>query len=122
MRGPGEDPAGYRTLRCLSARQPSSLLSVASDGRGGGDLMSLFMFSILTGLLLHQVVSVIQPIAGSRSYKFGGRIVIELPEKTFVMWKVGALVVAILLFLLLVIIIVAQSVHPGEGYAYRFAD
>jgi hypothetical protein len=84
--------------------------------------MSLFIFSVLGGLLLHQIVSAIQPNHNTNTYTFGRRIVVELPEKTYLVLKVVVFVVAILLFLSLVTIIIAQSVHPAEGYAYRFAD
>jgi hypothetical protein len=84
--------------------------------------MSLFIFALLAGLLLHQIISIIQPIAGSRTYRVGRRIVIELPEKTYLIAKVSGFVLAILLFLLVVLLILAQSLHPAEGYAYRFAD
>jgi len=87
-----------------------------------GGAMSLFICSVLVGLLLHQIVSIIQPIDEGKTCVFGQRIVVHLPEKTYLVFKAIVLVTAILLFIFIATIIVAQSVHPTEGYAYRFTD
>jgi hypothetical protein len=84
--------------------------------------MSIFVFAVLCGLLLHQVASVIQPVPDTNDYTFGRRIVIQLQGKTFLTLKVTILVVAILAFIFLVTFIIAQNFHPAEGYAYRFVD
>jgi hypothetical protein len=84
--------------------------------------MSIFVFSVLCGLLLHQVASVIQPVPNTKYYTFGHRIVVQFQENTYLTLKVTILVVAILAFIFLVTFIIAQNFHPAEGYAYRFVD
>jgi hypothetical protein len=84
--------------------------------------MSIFIFSLLAGLLLHQMVSVIQPKGETPEYQFGGWITIKFEPGAFVIWKACILALAIVLFFFLVTLIVAQSVHRVEGYAYRLAD
>src|SRR5438105_8839342 len=84
--------------------------------------MSLFVFSIFAGLLLYQIVALIQPRDSSRMLRLGRRVIVQVPERDYVIWKAGALAVTIVLFFLVVTVLVAQGVHPSEGYAYRFAD
>jgi hypothetical protein len=84
--------------------------------------MSIFILSVLCGLLLHQIVSVVQPVQNTKSYTFGRQIVVLLPERTYLILKVALCVVLILAFILLITFIIAQNFHPAEGYAYRFAD
>ena len=84
--------------------------------------MSLFVFSVFAGLLLHQIVAFIQPRDSSRTLRIGRRVVVQLPERDYLVWKAGGIALSILLFILVVTVIVAQSVHPAEGYAYRFVD
>jgi len=84
--------------------------------------MSVFIFSLLLGVLLHQIYSIIQPVVGSRRYRFGRRIVVWLPERTYLIWKASSLAIAFLLFISVVTLIVTRNVHPPEGFAYRFAD
>src|SRR5215813_9104116 len=84
--------------------------------------MSLFIFSLLAGFLLYQAVSLIQPIAGTRNYQVGRRIVVHLPPQTYLAWKAGIIALAIVVFVLVATIIIAQPFHPAQGYAYRFVD
>jgi hypothetical protein len=84
--------------------------------------MSLFIFSVLVGLALHQLISLIQPVVGSRTVKVGRRIIVQLPERTYLIWKARSIAVAILLFFSLAIILIAQKLHPIDGYAFRFVD
>jgi uncharacterized membrane protein len=84
--------------------------------------MSLFMFSLLAGLTLHQIVSIIQPTADGSEYRLGRRVVVKFEEGTYVIVKAAALALAVVLFVLLVTLIVTRGVHPSEGYAYSFAD
>jgi hypothetical protein len=84
--------------------------------------MSIFVFSVLCGLLLHQVASVIQPVPNTKDYTFGHRIVVRFQGNTYLTLKVTILVVAIVAFIFLVTFIIAQNFHPAEGYAYRFVD
>jgi hypothetical protein len=83
--------------------------------------MSLFMFSLLAGLLLHQIVSIIQPEDRSK-YRLGSRVVVEFSRGTYATVKATVLAVTIVLFLLVVTLIVARGVHPSEGYAFGLAD
>jgi hypothetical protein len=84
--------------------------------------MSLFIAALLAGFLLYQIVSFIQPIAGTRTYRVGRRVIVQLPESTYLAWKAGSIAGSIILFVLVVTLIIAQNVHPAEGYAYRFVD
>jgi hypothetical protein len=84
--------------------------------------VSIFIFSLLAGLLLHQLVSMIQPKGGVPGYKIGRRVVIRFAPGTYVIWKAFSLGLAGFLFFVIIALIVAQSVHPANGYAYRFAD
>src|SRR5215469_18302993 len=84
--------------------------------------MSLFIFSLLVGFLLYQVVSLIQPIAGTRDYRLGRRVVLHLPPETYLAWKAGLIALCVVIFVLAATIIIAQPFHPAQGYAYRFVD
>lgn len=84
--------------------------------------MSVFMISLLLGLLLYQIVLLIQPTPSGQNITVGSRIKVELPSNLYVAIKVTILVVVILIFLAIIILVVAQNVHPAEGFAYRFAD
>lgn len=84
--------------------------------------MSLFVFSALAGFLLYQIVARIQPIANAANLRFGDRVVVELPERSYIIWKAVSIAVTVILFIFVVTLIVAQSVHPAEGYANRFVD
>jgi len=84
--------------------------------------MSVFMIAALLGLLLYQIVVLVQPTAGGETVKIGQSIKVELPGNLYLTAKVTILVLAVLIFLAVVILVVAQSVHPTEGFAYRFAD
>jgi len=84
--------------------------------------MSIFIFSLLAGLLLHQLVSIIQPKQGGSEYKLGRRVVITFEPGVYVVWKAFALGLAGFLFIAIVALLNAQRVHPADGYAYRFAD
>ena len=84
--------------------------------------MSVFMIAVLLGLLLYQIVVLVQPRASDHNIKVGRRIKVELPAKLYLTVKAIILVAVILTFFGTVILVVAQRVHPTEGYAYRFAD
>jgi hypothetical protein len=84
--------------------------------------VSIFIFALLAGLLLHQLVSMIQPKGGVPGYKIGRRVMIRFSPGTYVIWKACALALAGLVFIVVVVLIVAQCVRPVEGYDYRFAD
>jgi hypothetical protein len=84
--------------------------------------MSIFVFSVLFGLFLHQIISVIQPVPNTKDYSFGRRIVVQLSENAYLTLKVFSIVVAIFAFVFVVTFVVAQNFHPAQGYAYRFAD
>ncbi len=84
--------------------------------------MSIFIFSLLLGLLLHQLVSIIQPKNEESGYKIGRRVMITFQPGAYVVWKAFALGLAGLLFIVVLLLLVAQSFHPAQGYAYRFAD
>jgi hypothetical protein len=84
--------------------------------------MSIFIFSLLAGLALHQLVSIIQPTDNSSEYQFGRRIVFTFKDGIFLKLKAVAVALAGLLFVLLIVILNAQFVHPVEGYPYRFAE
>lgn len=84
--------------------------------------MSIFIFALLAGLLLHQLVSMIQPKGGVPGYKIGRRVMIRFSPGAYVIWKACALALAGLVFVVVVVLIVAQCVRPVEGYDYRFAD
>jgi hypothetical protein len=95
--------------------------------------MSLFVFSVIAGLVFHQLISIIQPErgllvrAGGRRARaarilIGRRIILWMPERTYLAAKATSVAVAALLFLLAVTLIVTQGVHPTRGYAVSFAD
>jgi len=84
--------------------------------------MSIFMVAALLGLLLYEIVILIQPTDNGQAVSLGQRIKVELPQRVYLHVKVTAIVLAILAFLATVILVVAQNVHPTEGFAYRFAD
>jgi hypothetical protein len=84
--------------------------------------MSLFIFSLLAGFLLYQALSLIQPIPGLGDYRIGRRIVVHLPEETYLAWRAAIIAVSIAAFILVATIIIAQPFHPAQGYAYRFVD
>jgi hypothetical protein len=84
--------------------------------------MSIFIISLLAGLALHQLVSIIQPTDNESEYQFGRRIVLTFSDGIFVRLKAIAVAVAGLLFVMLVVILNAQFAHPVEGYPYRFAE
>ena len=84
--------------------------------------MSVFMIAALLGLLLYQIVMFIQPAAGGESVKVGKSIKVELPADLYLTIKATVLAVAILIYLGVIVLIVANSVHPPEGFAFRFAD
>jgi hypothetical protein len=62
------------------------------------------------------------PPSRYRRVLFGRRIIVWLPERSYLAIKAASLATAGLLFVLTTILIVAQSVHPTQGYAFRFAD
>ena len=86
--------------------------------------MSIFVFSLLAGLLFYQIVSAIQPQAPgiNQQYWIGTGIRITLAPRTYVACKTAVLVLFILLFLGIVILLNVQGLHPVTGYAYRFTD
>jgi hypothetical protein len=88
--------------------------------------MSLFVFSVVAGVLIHQLVTIVQPEhMPSNRYRrvlFGRRIIVWLPERSYLVVKAASFATAGLLFVLTTILIVAQSFHPAQGYAFRFAD
>src|SRR5947209_5768940 len=84
--------------------------------------MSLFVFAVLAGLLLYQLVSLIQPSGPDRQLSVGDRVRITLPEHTYLLWKSISIATAVILFFFLVTILIAQKYHPTTGHAYRFAD
>ncbi|MFK4651449.1 hypothetical protein ABIF97_001383 [Bradyrhizobium japonicum] len=85
--------------------------------------MSVFMISLLLGLLLYQILLVIRPRAdGSVEVGKNIKIKAELPTNLYLMIKMTLFTVLILIFLGIVVLVVAQRVHPTEGFAYRFAD
>jgi hypothetical protein len=91
--------------------------------------MSIFIFSLLAGLALHRMVSIIQPAKVVSRYrlekrivKLGRSVVITFEDGAYVSAKLWALAVAFLLFFGFAVILIAQFVHPAVGFPYRFAD
>lgn len=84
--------------------------------------MSIFIFSLLAGLVLHQLVSVVQPNDTTTEYQIGRRVVVKFEAGAFHIWKACSLALAGFLFLVIVTIVISQSVHPAYGYAYNFID
>ncbi|MCA6122482.1 hypothetical protein J6500_11350 [Bradyrhizobium sp. WSM 1704] len=89
--------------------------------------MSIFILSLLAGLGLHQLVSLIQPTSialdsSARIVKLGRRIVIEIDNGAYVAWKVTLATLAAVAFILFAILLNAQFAHPANGFPYRFVD
>jgi hypothetical protein len=89
--------------------------------------MSTFVFSVIAGFLMHQLITMIQPAIdrGPRrfqKFRLGPRVVIRLPARTYLRVKAYAIAAMISLFVLLLIFIVGQATHPPRGYAYRLTD
>jgi hypothetical protein len=96
-------------------------------GTTGGVWMSTFVFSVIAGFLMHQLISMIQPAIDRRPRRFqkfrlGPRVVIRLPARTYLRVKAYSIAAMISLFVLLLIFIVGQATHPPRGYAYRLTD
>jgi hypothetical protein len=89
--------------------------------------MSIFVFAVLAGFFIHQLMTIVQPVevprnARFRRFRFGPRIVLRLPARTYVRVKAGVLAVLVTVFALALIIILAQAAHPPEGYAFQLGD
>jgi hypothetical protein len=86
--------------------------------------MSAFLFSAFFGLLVHQLLSIIQVdwTFGFRRVHVGRRITIRMPERIFIAFRATLLTAAIVIFIILILILVTQQIHPEQGYAYRFGD
>lgn len=90
--------------------------------------MSVFIFSLMAGLLLHWLLSIIQPLSpagpkdGGAEYQINRWIVIRFEARAFVICKAFGVAIAILLFFAIVTILTTKDVHPPQGYAYHFAD
>jgi hypothetical protein len=86
--------------------------------------MSAFLFSAFFGLLVHQLLSIIQVdwTFGYRRVHVGRRITIRMPERIFIAFRATLLTTAIVVFIILMLILVTQQIHPEQGYAYRFGD
>ncbi len=88
--------------------------------------MSLFVFSVLIGVLFHQLITVIQPLRNAKQsltrINFGQKIVLQLPDRTYLALTAIIFSVFFVLFIGAAALIVAQKVHPSQGYAFRFTD
>jgi hypothetical protein len=91
--------------------------------------MSIFIFAVLAGVGLHQMVSIIQPAGilsdsgqSQRIVKLGRRIVITIDQDAYFIWKAWMLTAAFLVFFGFTVLLIAQFAHPADGFPYRFAD
>jgi hypothetical protein len=89
--------------------------------------MSTFVFSVIAGFLMHQLITMIQPAIDRRPRRFqkfrlGPRVVVRLPARTYLRIKAYSIAAMISLFVLLLIFIIGQATHPPRGYAYRLTD
>jgi hypothetical protein len=89
--------------------------------------MSTFVFAVLAGFCIHQLATIIQPLTSKKSiqfrrFEFGPGVVLRIPDKTYLRVKLYVLVFLVVVFALAVAAILAQGVHPPEGYAFRAVD
>ncbi len=93
--------------------------------------MSLFLWAVILGLVLHQTASLIQPhvttsTKGRRQrvhkLKFGQRVIVWLPVRTYLNVKIAFFTFAAVVLILGALLIVSQKIHPTSGYAYGITD
>jgi hypothetical protein len=84
--------------------------------------MSLFLFSAVLAFFLHQIGSVLQPKVSAHGRVRLRTVRIQLPAAAYVRWKAGFYGVAAVVFLLAITLILANKLHPSDGYAVRFSD
>jgi hypothetical protein len=86
--------------------------------------MSAFLFSAFFGLLVHQLLSIIQVdwTFGFTRIRVRPRITIRMPVRIFIALRAALLTAAVIIFIASLLIIVAQQIHPEQGYAYRFGE
>jgi hypothetical protein len=86
--------------------------------------MSAFLFSAFFGLFIHQLLSIIQVggISGLTKIDVWSGITIFMRERTFLAFRATLLTAIAIIFIALLLIIVAQQIHPEQGYAYRFGE
>src|SRR5262249_30913211 len=69
------------------------------------------------------------PLAGRRRSKrnlvrlrFGTRIVVLMPQRAYLAAKAGVLFGCVFAYVAAATLVIAQSLHPARGYAFRFVD
>jgi hypothetical protein len=86
----------------------------------------MFVLGVIGGVLLHQLLTIIQPIVEKRRrfrrLEFGSGFVIRLSAERYTQVKAYALAALVLFLIGSILLVAAQSVHPPGGYAFTFAD
>jgi hypothetical protein len=86
--------------------------------------MSAFLFSTFFGLFIHQLLSIIQvgQTSSLTTINIWPGITIFMQRGTFLAFRATLLTAVTIIFIGLLLIMVAQQIHPEQGYAYRFGE